>query len=239
MKSGYKVIELNPIQTHKQKKRGIRKVKTDPIDANRIAQVYYLNDFQTQSPLPQCVTELKNLSRQYEKITQLYRETQLKFRSIVDLIFPQFDTTFTNLCCKTSLKVISAFPLLLSIPGVGKLTAATIIGEIGDVNRFPTTKQLITYAGLNPTVYQSGRFKASNNKISKRGSTYLRKSLYQATTAAIRKVKGEPNNPTLYDYYTKKRNEGKPYKVAVIATASKLLRIIYGVWKNNEKFIIK
>ncbi|SJZ99604.1 hypothetical protein SAMN02745118_02455, partial [Selenihalanaerobacter shriftii] len=54
--------------------------------------------------------ELKNLSRQYEKITQLYRETQLKFRSIVDLIFPQFDTTFTNLCCKTSLKVISAFP---------------------------------------------------------------------------------------------------------------------------------
>ncbi|SJZ82404.1 transposase [Selenihalanaerobacter shriftii] len=132
-----------------------------------------------------------------------------------------------------------AFPLFLSILGVGKLTAATIIGEIGDVNRFPTTKQLIAYAGLDPTVYQSGRFKASNNKISKLGSTYLRKSLYQATTAAIRKVKGKPNNPTLYDYYTKKRNEGKPYKVAVIATASKLLRIIYGVWKNNEKFIIK
>ncbi|WP_078810884.1 transposase [Selenihalanaerobacter shriftii] len=98
--------------------------------------------------------------------------------------------------------------MLLSIPGVGELTAATIIGGIGNVNRFPTTKQLIAYAGLDPTVYQSGRFKTSNNKISKRGSTYLRKSLYQATTAAIRKVKGKPNNPTLYDYYTKKCNEG-------------------------------
>uniref|UniRef100_UPI003899A000 transposase n=1 Tax=Selenihalanaerobacter shriftii TaxID=142842 RepID=UPI003899A000 len=50
----------------------------------------------------------------------------------------------------------------------------------------------------DPTVYQSGRFKTSNNKISKRGSTYLRKSIYQATTAAIRKVKSKPNNPTLY-----------------------------------------
>ncbi|WP_141677986.1 transposase, partial [Orenia metallireducens] len=85
----------------------------------------------------------------------------------------------------------------------------------------------------------SGRFKATNNKISKRGSTYLRKSLYQATTAAVRKVKGRPNNQLLYDYYTQKREQGKPYKVAVIATANKLLRTIYGVWKNNKIFKIK
>lgn len=136
-------------------------------------------------------------------------------------------------------KLSSAFPLLLSIPGVRKLTAASIIGEIGDIHRFPTTKQLVAYVGLDPSVYQSGRFKATNNKISKRGSTYLRKSLYQATTASVRKVKGKPNNQLLYDYYTQKRDQGKPYKVAIIATANKLLRTIYGVWKNNEFFEIK
>ncbi|MGM0411656.1 MAG: transposase, partial [Bacillota bacterium] len=81
----------------------------------------------------------------------------------------------------------SAFPLLLSIPGVGELTAATIIGEIGCVSRFPTVKQLVAYFGLDPSVYQSGRFKATNNKISKRGSPYLHKALYQATKAATSK----------------------------------------------------
>jgi transposase len=127
----------------------------------------------------------------------------------------------------------SAFPLLLSIPGVGKLTAATIIGEIGAVSRFSNVKKLVAYSGLDPSVYQSGRFKATNNKISKRGSPYLRKALYQATKAATRKYKGKPNNKTLYDYYTKKVAEGKHTKVACIATCNKLLRIIYGIWKNK------
>jgi len=326
MKAGYEVVELNPIQTHKQKKRSIRKVKTDPIDTHRIAQVYYLNSSKPQVNIPKETAELKNLTRQYESFNELHRETQLKFTSLVDLIFPQYNQVFAKLCSITSLKVLSAFstpeavlsadinelksilkisnhnqkwidnkieeliaaareslsykiaqssnirvlkhyiellltqrdilkdlkaeitkcaklspvfPLLLSIPGVGKLTAASIIGEIGDIHRFPTTKQLVAYAGLDPSVYQSGRFKATNNKISKRGSTYLRKSLYQATTAAVRKVKGKPNNQLLYDYYTQKREQGKPYKVAVIATSNKLLRTIYGVWKNNEMFEIK
>jgi transposase len=326
MKGGYEVIELNPIQTHKEKKRNIRKIKTDPIDTHRIAQVYYLNNFKPQANIPEETAELKNLTRQYESFNELHRETQLKFMSLVDLIFPQYNEVFAKLCSITSLKVLSAFstpdailnadinqlksilkisnhnqkwidnkvkelmaaakeslsykvaqsssirflkhyiellftqkailkdlkteitkyaklsyafPLLLSIPGVGKLTAASIIGEIGDIHRFPTTKQLTAYAGLDPSVYQSGRFKATNNKISKRGSTYLRKSLYQATTAAVRKVKVRPNNQLLYDYYNQKREQGKPYKVAIIATANKLLRTIYGVWKNNEMFKIK
>jgi len=55
----------------------------------------------------------------------------------------------------------------------------------------------------------------------------------------VRKVKVRPNNQLLYDYYNQKREQGKPYKVAIIATANKLLRTIYGVWKNNEMFKIK
>lgn len=135
-------------------------------------------------------------------------------------------------------KLSPAFNLLLSIPGVGKLTTATIIGEIGDINRFPTVKKLVAFAGLDPSVYESGKFRSTHNSISKRGSTHLRKALYQAASAGIRKTNEVPNNPILYNYYSKKVNEGKAKKVAIIAAAHKLLRIIYGVWKNDESFRI-
>jgi transposase len=128
------------------------------------------------------------------------------------------------------------FSLLLTIPGVGELTAATVLGEVGDISRFASVKQLIAFAGLDPAVYQSGKFTATRNKISKRGSTYLRKYLYMAAAAGIRKPKGIPTNPVLYEYYSRKLEEGKPQKVAIVATCNKLLRIIYGVWSNAEPF---
>ncbi|TDX49163.1 IS110 family transposase, partial [Orenia marismortui] len=109
MKAGYKVVELNPIQTHKQKKRTIRKVKTDPIDTHRIAQVYYLNNSKPQVNIPEEMADLKNLTRQYESFNELHRETQLKFTSLVDLIFPQYNQVFAKLCNITSLKVLAAF----------------------------------------------------------------------------------------------------------------------------------
>jgi len=128
------------------------------------------------------------------------------------------------------------FDLLLSIPGVGELTAMTILAEIGDIKKFPTSKQLVAFAGLDPSVYQSGNFKASNNKISKRGSTYLRRALYQATVAGISNRACGPVNDVLYSFYSKKLAEGKRSKVAIIATSNKLLRIIFGVLKNNQTF---
>jgi flagellin-specific chaperone FliS len=67
----------------------------------------------------------------------------------------------------------------------------------------------------------------------------LRKALYQATRAAVRKYNEKPNNQVLYDYYTKKISEGKHKNVALIATCHKLLRIIYGVWKNDKLFKLK
>jgi transposase len=63
---------------------------------------------------------------------------------------------------------LSEFPLLTSIPGVGEITATTILGEIGDISRFDSPKKHIAYACLDPSVFQSGKFNAKNNKISKR-----------------------------------------------------------------------
>lgn len=72
---------------------------------------------------------------------------------------------------------------LTSIPGVGVVLAATLLSEIGDISRFSSTDKLLAYAGLDPTVRQSGEFKSSQNRMSKRGSPYLRRAIWLASTA--------------------------------------------------------
>lgn len=101
----------------------------------------------------------------------------------------------------------------------------------------PTSKQLVAFAGLDPSVFESGKFKVSNNKISKRGSAYLRKVLYQAVIVGITTPSEKPVNPVLHAFYTKKIPEGKSGKVAMIACCNKLLRIIYGVWRSGTPFV--
>lgn len=118
---------------------------------------------------------------------------------------------------------------LESIPGIGKVTAAIILSEIGDITRFKNAKALVAYAGIDPTVKQSGQFLANNNKMSKRGSPYLRRTLFLcASTCTL-------HEGPLNDYYNKKRMEGKHHLTAVGAVAHKLTHIIYAIMNRVEK----
>ena len=122
---------------------------------------------------------------------------------------------------------------LKTIPGIGNVTAAIILGEIGDINRFDNPSKLVAYAGLDATVSQSGEYECSANHLSKRGSPYLRKALYQAAFIA------ECHDPVFKAYYHKKRAEGKHHMVATNAVARKLCHTIYAVLKNNTSYEIK
>jgi len=93
-----------------QKRKSIRKIKSDPIDTYRIAQVYYTNDLKPFKEQKHDVQELRSLCRQWDGFNTLHTETQLKFRSLFTLIFPRYDTVFDHLCNPTSLRVISSFP---------------------------------------------------------------------------------------------------------------------------------
>lgn len=128
--------------------------------------------------------------------------------------------------------------LLKSIPGIGKKLAPVIAAEIGDIQRFKNAKQLVAYCGVDPSVRQSGNFVGTHNKLSKRGSPYVRKALYIAATVAIRKdKKGKCVNPVIYDYYHEK-TKSKPKKKALGAIMNKLIRIIFSVLKNERAFIL-
>jgi len=118
---------------------------------------------------------------------------------------------------------------ILSIPGISYLTSAAIISEIGDVLRFPNYRSLIAYAGLDNSVYQSGT-SLKLGRISKRGSVYLRTALYKASVCVVNHSK------IFYDFYFKKKLDGKHRTLALTCVSRKLLRIIYSLLKSNSTF---
>ena len=119
---------------------------------------------------------------------------------------------------------------ILSIPGMSYNQAAVIIGCIGDIHRFEHSCQLLAYAGLDPSVIQSGNFQARSTKMSKRGSGMLRYSLVYSAHNVVK------NNKTFRDYYEIKRSQGKSHYCALGHVAHKLVRIIFKMLKDNVVF---
>ena len=112
-------------------------------------------------------------------------------------------------------KSLPEFSVVREMAGAGDVLAPRIIAEIGDVKRFHSASALIAYAGIDTPPYESGEFRASNRKITKRGSASLRKTRYEIMQAL--KVVRPQNDNAVYLYLIRKENEGKPLKVAKIA----------------------
>lgn len=129
--------------------------------------------------------------------------------------------------------------ILCSIPGIGLLTAATTVAEVGDFSAFSKPGKLAAYFGIDPSVKQSGQFEGSENTMSKRGSRLLRRVLFTTALANIRKKSnGKEHNPVLYEYYRKKC-ASKPKKVALGAVMHKLVDIIFAVLRDRKPFVLR
>lgn len=323
---GFEVFVLNPLTTHQVKKKTIRKIKTDPVDVSRIAQVFYTSELVPFEPQSEIVTTLRELSRQYDGLNNTATEVEMRLISLLDSVFPGYGSLFSSTRNKASLALLRAWPtpdmlltatvdeiaqvmkpsmrpltwrrakaqkaldaagesvgcrsaqtsaaisirytvellvhfqdilteiraqmnslaarspqyeLLRTVPGIGEVTACVILSEIGDIARFATKKQLVAYAGLDPGVFQSGQFTARNNHISKRGSPYLRKALFQAAFVGIAQRRGRPVNPVIHRFYELKKSQGKLGKVALCAAASKLLCMVFGIMKSEKPFEVR
>jgi transposase len=123
------------------------------------------------------------------------------------------------------------FSALLISKGIGDITAAKFLIEIGDIQNFKSHKQLRAYIGTDPSVKQSGSSVNVNGKISKRGNAHLRKTVWQMAVGVIR------SSDYFAQYFYKKINEGKKYKQAVIAVANKLIKTLYAMLKNKTSFL--
>ena len=108
--------------------------------------------------------------------------------------------------------------------GVGEITAAQLMAEIGDVRRFPRRSSIVGFAGVDPGVDESGKHSAKSVPTTKRGSPHLRKTLHQIVCTYLKK---SPADEPVYQFLDKKRAEGKPYFVYMTAAQNKFLRIYY------------
>ena len=136
------------------------------------------------------------------------------------------ETLGTILARMTELsKMLPEYSVVRSMGGVGEVLAPRLIADIGDVRRFHSGKALVAYAGVDAPPYQSGKFEGTNRKISKRGSSAIRKTACEV----IRSLKShkEPEDNAVYQFVIKKEIEGKPKKVAKMAGVNKFLKIYY------------
>ena len=116
------------------------------------------------------------------------------------------------------------YPVVMRMFGVGPALGPQLMAEIGDVRRFHSKKALVAFAGIDAPPYQSGQMDIYSRSISKRGSASLRRTLFLLMGVYLQNA---PVNEPVYQFMDKKRSEGKPYKVYMMASANKFLRIYY------------
>jgi transposase len=312
----FNVHVINPVQSDALRNLYIRKTKNDSKDSFIIADLIRFGRYsETSLSNPELLT-LKELSRQRLYLVDCISDAKRKVIGLLDKIFPEYSSLFTDTFGATSLQLLSTYTSpdelasvdtnklteflssasngrfakskaneiktiaknsfgsalfsqsssfaikqfieqikllesqvndldnfiaellpkfntnLTTIPGVGTTLAATIVSEIGDINRFDSPEKLVAFAGIDPSVKQSGEFNGSQNHMSKRGSPYLRRALWLAAVAA------NLHNPALHALYEKKRSQGKPYTVAISALQKKLVNIIFYLLKTGEEYHI-
>lgn len=178
------------------------------------------------------VTKLSEILHNWARQVKSPSQT-IALNSMVSLLL-EFDEQLTQLEKQMNelAEELPEIQLIKSIPGIGDKLAAQIAAELGDASQFEDAKQAVAFAGLDPGIYSSGKFTATSNRITKRGSKRLRRALYLAVQCGIRRGA----NRRITDYYKKKRIEGKPYKVVVIACANKLLHHVYAILRKSEPY---
>lgn len=316
IEQGLCVHVINPVQSDALRGLYIRKVKNDSKDSFIIAELIRFGRYSETTLSDPDIIALRELTRQRFYLVDCISDAKRKIISLVDKIFPEYETLFSDMFGSTSLALLenyttpeaisevptdtlsdflrqaskgrfgadkaeqiqniarnsfgsflfadsSAFAIrqfleqvkllesqvreleeyiaetlekfnsqLTSIKGIGTTLAAVFVAEIGDINRFSSPDKLAAFAGIDPTVKQSGEFTGTHNHMSKRGSPYLRRALYLAAVAC------NLHNPALHAVYEKKRAQGKHHNVALSAVSRKLVNIIYAVMKSGKPYVM-
>lgn len=314
VEKGFDVKVINPIITDAYRNMLIRKTKNDRIDAQVVAKVLMLGEYQESPVSDKDTLALRQFCRFRLWQVQSCADLKKKVIALLDQIFPEYEKLFSDVFGLTSKEIlknytspeeiasintrklthllekaskgrfgkekaleikavanhslgiqlaIDAFSFQLrqlieqiefveqqialldqqienymeklqspvtTIPGVGPVYGAIILAELGNIERFPGGKQVVSYAGLDASVHESGDFVGTRSHISKRGSPYLRRALWGAAFVA------SWADPELSAYYHRLRARGKHHNVAVGAVARKLCYILYAVLSENRPF---
>ncbi|MBQ0039929.1 MAG: IS110 family transposase [Treponema sp.] len=312
---GFRVHVINPLQSDALRNLYLRKTKTDSVDAKIIAQVIRIGQYTETRLTDDKLLAIRDMSRQRFFLVDMNADLKRKVVVIMDKIFPEYQSVFSDMFGKTSMavlksccsaKAISQISLedlteiirkasrgrfkmgkavmlkqlaeqsfcalvdptnlsilvtqmleqiellerqiadleaviadnfttfdskITQIPGIGPVLGAAILSEIGDIKRFSSAKKLTAFAGIDPSIKQSGEFTSTENHMSKRGSPYLRRALWVAAFVNVN------HNKEIMQLYGRKTSNGKGHYKTMGFLCHKLLNIVYSVLKNNVDYV--
>lgn len=242
--SGHEVSVVNPAQIKAYARSRLSRAKTDKADATLIAQFCAERRPPRWSPLPQEVRELQALVRRLDSLAEMRQMeanrleaagTEPVRESLAEhLAYLDAEVAKTQELIRSH---IDSHPglrgqrdLLLSVPGIGEVTAAKLLGEILDVKLYGSARQLAAFAGLAPRLHESGSSVRRKARLSKAGAPRLRKALYFPAVVATR------HNPYIKDLSERLKERGKCPMQVIGAAMRKLLHLAYGVLKSGRPF---
>lgn len=240
---GIPCVVLNPIVTKQATKATIRGKKTDVSDAILIAKLGLRGEgalttnvgsdskvlLRTSVKLQETVGQLKLLR---QSLDERYVVLPMTSHEAYENAIMQLDTVI-HLWRQTAASYLDSaiLDLMATIPGIGRLTAATLVAEITDISQFSSADKLIAFAGFDPRVRQSGESLHRNTKLTKRGSPTLRRAVFIAANVSRRW------DADLQSYYKQKTGQGRTYTEAMMPICRKLLKRVYAVWKRRTPYV--
>ncbi len=241
----FRVSVVNPARIKAYANSKLRRNKTDKADAQLIAEYCLREKPALWSPPPASFKELQALVRRLEDLQANYQQENNRFKSGGTSQVVQEDirehVVFlegkVEQMKQTIQKHIQANPelkqrqdLITSIPGIGELTAAKVLGEVRDVCEFESARQLAAYAGVTPRNFVSGTSVHKKSRLSKMGNAQLRKALYMPAIVA------QAHNPIIKIFSQRLLKSGLCPMEVIGAVMHKLLHLIYGILKSGKPF---
>lgn len=241
---GFHVSVINPYRTSAYAQSQLQRSKTDRTDAALLARFSKHEDPPAWQPpsdqertLRQMTRGLQALKKERDRLNNQLGATgseavAASLQAVLDAVKEQIEELETQVEAHTQScsKLARRRELLETIPGVGTLTAALVIAELGDPTRFRSARQAAAYAGLVPSHHQSGSSVRKRSRLSKVGSSRLRRALYFPAISALR------HNAAIRAFGQRLSKRGKAKMVVVAAAMRKLLHICYGVLKSGQPF---
>lgn len=239
----FRLSVVNPLQVKRYSQMTLRRNKTDKADAKVISSYAQTQEINLSKPAPEVIEQGKDISQVIEQYIEFRaglknKKDALKSKNSTKILIKTIEkqiesigTSIEELQKKLVLLVKEYDSKLLqnitSIVGIGQQTAALLILASEGFNDFGNAKQLSSYFGLAPTEHSSGTSINGSRKISKMGNPLVRKKLYMCSLQASK------HNKACHDLYQRLVAKGKPKKVALIAVANKLLKIVFAITKSG------
>lgn len=246
--AGYGVSAINPLQAHHFAKAQLRRAKTDPLDAENLAQLAAALRPAVWTPPPAVYHEVRQRLTARDALVTMRQQTRNQRHALVqwpvvvasvqqhlDEVIALLDARIADLEAEIATVLAASdwaesLACLTSAPGIGVLTAAWLLVSTMNFTLCPTPEAATAYAGLAPMPHTSGSSVRGQARIGHGGRGRLRTALYMATLAAVR------YNPVLKAFYTRLRTAGKPIKVARCAAARKLLHLAWALVTKQQRY---